>query len=422
MKKIVITKEKLIALLILFPYIENNFLQKYIQIYFENTYIRAISVLSIFVTIIFLSMIIVKRKITFNRIKVYLLMYIVYSILGVLFSWKGMLNSFCVWIWVCVPILFAIVVIDYCESVKVNYLYIIYNMIKCFCLYVIIVIAYYIPVHHLFIDSSVRLNPRGGGAVIFGYTIAVIFALTVMYRDIFENKKEYYFILAVLSVGAIATASRAAVWPVVFLWIINFMWTKLTSKKLLFTIVLIPIFVFLTMVDFSKMSTTTTFVGLDRLFNTSSFRRAQTTTNIFSLFSDFEICRKLFGFGLGNFFPYQKWCLYVNDVDLNMIRYNGVAVLVQPHNSFLYELMEGGIIGLLLMVSSFICAIKTLLKYKNSNYIFGLAFIGVMLLVNCFDSVLFVQPGVAGSFWLLLMISINGSRQLYKQGGKSGWE
>ena len=48
MKKIVITKEKLIALLILLPYIENNFLQKYIQIYFENTYIRAISVVSIF--------------------------------------------------------------------------------------------------------------------------------------------------------------------------------------------------------------------------------------------------------------------------------------------------------------------------------------------------------------------------------------
>ena len=105
-----------------------------------------------------------------------------------------------------------------------------------------------------------------------------------------------------------------------------------------------------------------------------------------------------------------------------MIRYNGVAVLVQPHNSFLYELMEGGIIGLILMVSSFICAIKTLIKYKNSNYIFGLAFIGVMLLVNCFDSVLFVQPGVAGSFWLLLMISINGSQQLYKQGSKSGWK
>lgn len=411
MKKIIITKEKIIALLVLLPYVENNFLQKYIQIYFDSTYIRAISVVSILVTAILGALVIIKRRVIFNGIKSFLSAFIIYSLFGILLSWKNLVNSFCAWIWVCIPMFFAIVVTDYCDLTKVNYLSVIYEMIKWFGLYVIIVILYYIPVHHLFIDSSVRLNPRGGGAVIFGYTIAVIFALAVMYRDIFKNKKEFYLILVILSIGALATASRAAVWPVVFLWIINFMWTKMSTKKLIFTIVLIPVFIFLTMVDFSKMSTTTTFIGLGRLFNTTSLRRSQTVANIINLFSDFGIIRKLFGFGLGNFFPYQKWCLYVNDVDLNMIGYNGVAILVQPHNSFLYELMEGGIIGVTLIGSCFVWAIKTLLKCKNSNYIFGLAFIGVMILVNCFDSVFFVQPGVAGSFWLLLMLAINGSKQ-----------
>ena len=122
---------------------------------------------------------------------------------------------------------------------------------------------------------------------------------------------------------------------------------------------------------------------------------------------------KLFGAGLNNFFPYQKWAMSVNDIDLNMITREGVSILVQPHNSFIYSLMESGIIGLFFLMGIIIYAGWSFVHYKTDNFAFRIAFVGVLFLVNFFDSVFYVQPGTAGTFWLLLLITINENRHRY---------
>ena len=105
--------------------------------------------------------------------------------------------------------------------------------------------------------------------------------------------------------------------------------------------------------------------------------------------------------------------MQVNDVDLNMVSRDGLSFLVQPHNSFLYALMENGLLGFLLLLGIFIYAVWSFLHYKTDNYVFKIVFAGVVFLTNCFDSIFYVQPGAAGTLWLLLIITINENRQKY---------
>ncbi len=411
--KISITREKLIALLILLPYVEGDFLTKYIQIYFNETFIRAISVIYIIVTMLFAVLVFTKKKWKSHQgYRGLMTTFAVYTFFQVLFAADNVLNSFCVWIWVSIPMLFGIVVGEYCEQRRLCYRDIIIHMIRWFCVYLVVVLVYNVAVHHLFINPTFRLSPRGGGAVIFGYTIAVVFAFCVQYRDFF-SKREYYILLAILSVGALGTESRAAIWPIVFLWIINFELAELTVKKIIFMVLLIFVLVFFSELDFSNLANTTEFIGWKRLFNTSSVRRSLTLVNTMILFGRTSFMTKIFGVGLNDFFPYQKWVMQVNDVDLNMITRDRISVLVQPHNSFLYALMESGLLGFLLLLGIFIYAVWSFMHYRTDNYIFKIVFVGVIFLANCFDSVFYVQPGAAGTLWLLLIITINENKQKY---------
>lgn len=411
--KISITREKLIALLILLPYVEGDFLQEFIHIYFDETYISAIAIIYIIVTIVFAGLVLAKNK--WKRHQGYrgvMFAFVVYTLFQVFAAADNVLNSFSVWIWVSVPMLFGILVGEYCEQRRLRYRDIIIHMIRWFCAYLVFVLVYNVAVHRLFIDPTFRLSPRGGGAVIFGYTIAVVFAFCVQYRDFFP-KREYYILLAILSIGALGTESRAAIWPIVFLWIINFLLTKLSAKKIILTVFLFFVMLFLGELDLGDLANTTVFIGWQRIFNTSSVRRSLTLVNLLILFGRGSFVNKIFGVGLNDFFPYQKWVMKVNNVDLNMIKRDGISFLVQPHNSFLYALMESGLLGCLLLLGVFIYAVWSFLRYKTDNYVFKIVFAGVVFLANCFDAVFYVQPGAAGTLWLLLIITINENKHKY---------
>lgn len=57
----------------------------------------------------------------------------------------------------------------------------------------------------------------------------------------------------------------------------------------------------------------------------------------------------------------------------------------------------------------YIC--RLLIKNKNDNYIYQLIFVGVVVFVNLFDSIMFIQPGVAAVIWLLLWCVCGQSQQ-----------
>ena len=412
-------KEMLVAVLFLLPYLENNFTQKYLQFYFDNSYIRAITVVSSIVMVIVLVGIVLKNKLKIDKsirtIRGLLLSFVLYSGLSSMLITKDSTVSLCVWIWCATPILFALLVIYYFDVSELKLTRLIKYGILWFAIYLFIVLVYYIVVHHLFFDSTVRMKPRGGGAVIFGYTIALFFSLTLIYKNEF-NRVGYYGLLVLFSIGALGTTTRGAVWLIVLLWVANFLFVSFSSKRILFFLFLIPVVFFVCSIDFTSLETTT-FVGFGRLLNLHSFRRDTSTDGLIEVFKIIPLQQKLVGTGLGGFFPYQQWSIFNGDVENNMFTYMGQSILVQPHNSFLYMLMESGLCGTTLVVAALMKGLGKCIKKKSNRWLFRVIFIGAFIVLNCLDSVFFVQPGTAYLFWLLffLMLEDNEKNSMEKK-------
>lgn len=404
--KVKLRKEMFISMLILLPYLENNFTQKYIQWYFDKSYIRSITIISFFVIgIVFLITLTKKEQKVINKyIKMMMITLSVYSAIMIVLT-SNLMISICSWIWLATPMIYALIACRYCNVSKSNLTLVLKYSIVWFTLYLSVVVVYYIFVHHLFLDQTVRMNPRGGGAVIFGYTIALFFILAVIYKNEFKIVP-YYLILVILTIGSLGTASRGSVWLVVLFWIANFIFKKLNRNRIIIFIFLVPIFVYLCTLDFSSLETTT-FTGFARLFNIHSFRRMTSTTNVLDVFGEMPFIRKIFGMGPGGFFPYQEWTMSIDDVENNMFNYMGYSILVQPHNSFLYILMEYGLIGFANLVLIFIGGIKRVFSDKSPRWIYKLIFVGSIIVLNCLDSVFFVQPGTAFTFWFLLLLVLD---------------
>lgn len=399
-------KELFLSMLVLLPYFESNFTEKYLEIHFANSFIRSITVIMLLMALVLAPLYLLGKNPVYpeKKIRKVMIAIVIYSAMGVALS-SHFVNSICEWTWLATPIVFALLVRKIYFSSKVHINLIIKYAIIWFTLYLILVVTYYIFVHNLFFDDTVRMHPRGGGAVIFGYTIALFFCLTIAYKKEFTSTA-YYFILVVLSVGSLGTETRGSVWLIALLWVANFIFNKLDYKRVILFLILIPIVGAISNLDFNSLGTTT-FTGIGRLLNLNSFRRVTSTVNVFGAFREFNIINKLFGVGLGNFFPYQQWLINVHNVDNNMFNYEGHSILVQPHNSFLYILMECGLIGLGAIISIFITSLKRIINNKNFRWIYKTLFVGTVFFLNCLDSVFFVQPGTAFVFWIMLLLVVD---------------
>lgn len=402
-----IDKEAVFALLILLPYVENNLLQDFLDIQINSTsYIKAIVFIMIALCAVFMVICVLLRRFTITDHGLILFGFVFAGFLSLIVIAHDFATSLCVWLWLCVPMVLSILSVSVCCNWQLNITKVLKYMIQYFTTYLFVVLAYYVVFKRLFIDSSVRMSPRGGGAVIFGYTIAVVFALCIYLKESFSSKV-YYALLILLSIGALGTATRGAVWPIAGCWVINLLFSKSSYKKTIAIAALVPLSVIL----FSAvLNSSVEFIGWQRLFNPYSFRRMSTSSSIFSFFSELPLYSKLFGLGLGNFFPYQHWFLSIDDVEQNMFEYNGRTFMVQPHNSFLYTLVETGVLGIAFFAVFFIlvvfCIMKNGKEKRDHALLKKLIVVGVVLVVNCLDSVFYVQPGVAFVYWLILLLLV----------------
>ena len=142
-----------------------------------------------------------------------------------------------------------------------------------------------------------------------------------------------------------------------------------------------------------------------RIFNSDSENRILTFENTFSCFKNFNMQEKIFGKGIGNFFPYQRWKLlqYAKGWESNIFTYAGNTMLVEPHNTYIYIFLEQGIIGVLLY---FLFLLSILIYIIKSNHRFGkLLFFVIFVFLGVVEGTIFIQPGIAGIWLFLLFVS-----------------
>lgn len=387
-------KSTVIVFITLLPYISRVFYK--FNFYIENTYFSAISIIQVITLMFFIRRHLLNRILYNYKIELLFVLYIVLSIL-----FHGItLVSLSLGMWICMPILLSISVISYCHSKKYEPSNITYIMLNSFVLYCCFVIVYNIFVKGLFIIPNVRMTSPGGGSVIFGYTVAIYFSVLLLNRTLF-SKKRFIFMVSTLILSAVATQSRGAVWPIIaMLTFYLLVVMKISHNKIL----LFCMFCIIALIVFQVSFRQTYF---HRIFNTHESARMSSSIGVVTIYEKQTLSRKIFGAGLGGFFPYQEW---VRDTQKkvrytwdNCFYYDGIRILVQPHNTFLYLLMETGVVGTSIFI---LCIFKRIAYIFKTRKWLLMVLIATYIFINLFDSVMIVQPGTASIIWMLIFINI----------------
>ena len=322
-----------------------------------------------------------------------------YSIAVLFINTRLKANNVSTLLWMTVPLACALSVRSRVIHSNLNHKRIIYYGTCFFSAYSILLVLYNIIALNIF-TSGRRLTALAGGSVIYGYTIAVYFALVITNRDVFSYSQTL-FLKLLFTFIVVLTGSRGGVWPIILLWIFDFVRRDFSYKRLLCSLLILLIFVIINPVDY-------VYEYMPRLFiYTDSSRIASNDSAIQALLS-FDSIDLLLGRGPGNFFPYQAWVNRNVDIgssmgNSNVFYFNGLALLVQPHNSFLYYLLELGSIGLMLILA--IISKNVIHRFPSKRFIDAFVLVGTVVVVNLFDSILIVEPGISFVMWLIILLT-----------------
>lgn len=407
--------EYILALSFVLPYMEIGAIRNVIE-YDKN---GIIIFASIFIMLAITIVLTIAMKLSSRRKRSHRLSKIIYLkiILDFLILMRGMfadnfLVFFAQYLWFVIPFYYAVIIIKCIDYFNLK----ISNVGKMGLLY----FAFYIFVNAVinlqqygFTFSGMMVESRvvspSGGPVILGYTIVIITCYLLYNRSII-SRINILLGICIFFVGAILTGSRVAIWSMMlllFLYII-------TNKKAKVQLISIFLFIIVTII-FNPVSFVADLVP--RTIDLSGGVRADTVVSAIKVFYEQPILTMLFGTGLSACFPYQLWLSNRGDVvkllSYNTFLYNGQIMLVQPHNSYMYLLLEAGIIGLLLFLAIFIKAFNMIKAQASDNKRYRYLLVLFIVVLNYFDSVLIIQPGSAGLWWLLLFFAICDSRKPY---------
>lgn len=395
-------REALIALIILVPYLEESTVNSSLTIRIgEAAYLRPVNifmgvVILVLVVVLFLSRRGILNKVTKRGMIVGSI--IVLSVLSSLLQTENFTASLCTLIWFIEPFLYATLAALFCKKFSLDRNSVFKYMCYLFAFYCLLKVYGYISVYGY--NSGYRMRATGGGAVIFGYTIVVMFALLITVRERVKPLL-FYIILVVYTLTAVATGTRASIWPTIFLWFCVFFFDRWSAKKLVLLLAMVPALMVLMLIDIPGLISGGS-ANIARLVSFEDLSRINTASNSMRVFCRFPVLEMLFGKGLGNLFPYQYWSLLVQARIYNTFTYDGFQLLVQPHNSYIYMLLENGLVGLILMITIFVKIVKIIRLSNTNKYKQRILVVLAIVFVNFFDSIFFVQPGVAGNFWLIL--------------------
>lgn len=386
--KLRIRKERLLSLLILLPYVEAFF--SFFEVYKVDSVFRSINIMTLLLALIFLLSPGRKIRLIFSYYKLELLLPI--FLIFTLFWTERYLVSWSTLTWMITPIIFAIsfssYIIDKGFDINLFLKYCLTNFI----FYTVVAIFHGIIVHHTFIDPSIRFNPPGGGSVIFGYSVVLYLSL-MFYLKEHINLFCFSLYTLIMLIAVIGTQSRAAMWPALLLLMIHILFSRKQNR---FMLVLSIILFGVGLLSLLILPVVLQEIA-PRLLQREEYARSLSFSGVKLIFSEAPLFNKLFGFGLGNVFEYQKWLIAVQEGtkltgDI-FINYRGGIILIQPHNTYFYYLLETGVVSLLLFLLPFLKYLwKAIRRYQFWYFVFIIS----ILFINAFDSVLIVEPGVAG--------------------------
>lgn len=398
----------LIGVVAFLPYIETNMLNALFTVVVnENSYIPAICIVMLFMAMCFtIATKKIRPIIRYIDVKELLILgtYMLLSTLFVCVA-RGELDTTI--IWVAVPVFYALVFYRFIVAKNVSWKAVVRSIVFCYGTYLIFCIVYNVVVIGFsFANGSInyRLYSTGGGQLSLAYTSTIFAYFLFMYRTFF-SRKEQIILYSLYTMIALFTASRIAFWLIVALLPVYLLSNKSIIGKLSIPIFLVLLLLLNPIEWIAKLA--------PRLLNIGESGRFETWSNAIDVFSQGDIIQILFGRGIGNFFPYQYWMQHHSISDFysanyNYFYYENKALLVQPHNVTIYVLLEGGMVGLFVAALYWVRCGYTAFKAHDFELIM---FLFAVLALNQYDSLLIVQPGTAGLWWILVFIAMSKLKQ-----------
>ncbi len=313
------------------------------------------------------------------------------------------------WLWIAMPYYYANAIIGIALKGSIDFKKLSFNILRAAAFVTLLVVLYNLIVYNS-LYSKTRLQFPGLGSVVFGYTAVLLISLACVLKYLKVKKSWLILAVSIFLLAALLTQSRAAVYPALFMSCIFFFPEKHAGLKVLYCL---GVALLIMMID-----------PIGQLSNYSS-RILSFDSGRFATWRGIAECLKasdgfnaLFGYGLGNVFPYQDWYtgLYSGYIDRgstdgvwNSFIFMGQTLLVEPHNFYLWVMLETGIAGFLLIAGYFVLLIReTLSGLRRSSINLKLAcllMIAAVLVLNLFDAVLFVSSA-ATLWWVLLLIPL----------------
>lgn len=318
-----------------------------------------------------------------------------YTVLVLFFATDVKAHNISVAMWMTVPVLCAYAVKKLILDEGLDFGRIIYYGVYVFSAYSVLLVTYNILFLGL-LGSGNRITALAGGPVVYGYTLAVYFALVITNKELFNNT-EIIFFKVLFSVIALMSGSRGSFWPIIMLWLFDYFCRKISYRKLLVAVGLIFVIMIINPIEIVSHV-------MPRLLSNTDSSRINSAIGTFSIFTALEPSQIIIGFGPGDFFPYQAWVnrnvvAGTSAGNMNNFFYDGIMMLVQPHNSFIYYIMELGIIGLFTVL---FILVKNVHLMNPENRVNRIVLIGVITLANLLDSIFIVEPGVSFVMWLIV--------------------
>lgn len=392
-------KHILVSLLFLIPYYEIGPVRDVLTYQNNEIYIPAIVFIMLIITIlIFFSFAFAKKKVD-NRLFIkILLIKIAFDCIVIIRSIFDINPNLVLsqYLFQAVPFYFALSLIIFINKFNMN----LHEICKLALLFFIVYLSATIFINVFLYGYSLDFNDLGriispgGGPVVLGYTIALMCSFLFFIQKSF-NKYLIWLFVFILIVSSLFTGSRGSMWPILIVILIYFFDNKDFRILLISLLGLFIGFLLLDPVNWLHDL-------VPRFFNFFDQSRWDTNIHCMKILMTEGIGAFLFGKGLGGFFPYQSYLIEHNP-GINLFFYKGSLLLVQPHNSFTYILMEAGFVGLLLFIYPLFKAFLITVKAKK-NQVKKYAVMTILLVIflNFFDSIFVVVPGSAALWWLVV--------------------
>lgn len=406
MKKVL---DKIIPLVVLLPYIEISSVKKALSFAVGDAIISASTVITL------LSLVIISvntpairgraipahwRKIIHSKmlLDVYILIVI---LLFSISKNNSILISLNQWIVFVLPFMHAIVVSKYIYARGLNAYRLAKQGLSIFIIILIVITgANYVVYGFEITDTSSRIISPGGGPVLLGYTIA-IFLSVLLYLRPYSLIEEYVYVAVCLFV-TLVTGTRGGIWPTMIIIMILITTNRsgnFTSFGAYGPIILIGL-VGITAILFP------------RILDLKESDRLESIVHGIYIFNNQTLPHQLFGTGFGNFFPYQHW---LNNpalrgtvyFDYNRFLYNGLYVLAQPHNTYVYLLIETGVIGIVLYLRFLITILKAMRSKIIRRPLYAKIPLILFAVLGFVESTIIIHPGLSALWFQLILLPLH---------------